>query len=106
MPYPKKWMTITELEKQCGLSKEDLKDWVHIKDFPAMRTGNRGHWRVNTDLLDSWLIKKGFMKKPTDELLRINSLFVPDSKGISFIDELLKIKDAFCLLGGNEASIK
>lgn len=93
MPYPKKWMTLKDLNCECGMSLEDLKDWVHIKDFPAMRNGNRGHWRVNTDLLDSWLIKKGFMKKPSEDLLKINSLLTPGPKGMSFIDELIKLKD-------------
>ena len=98
MPYPKKWMTINELE-QCGLSKEDLKIWVNAKDFPSMRNGSRGHWRINTDLLDSWLIKKGFMKKPSDDLLKINSLINPGLTGISIIDELIKLRDALNLAG-------
>ena len=103
MPYPKKWMTINELEKQCGLSKEDLKIWVNAKDFPSMRNGTRGHWRINTDLLDSWLIKKGFMKKPSEDLLKISSLMSPNISGLSVIDELIKLRDAL-KLGGTEAS--
>lgn len=70
MPYPKKFMTITELDS-IGVSRELLNDWVHIRDFPAMRNGKRGNWRVNTDLLDAWMIKHGYMKHPNPDLLKI-----------------------------------
>lgn len=91
--YPKKFMTINELVK-IGFSREELKKWVNAKDFPSMRSGKNGNWRINTDLLDAWLIKKGFMKKPSEDLLKINLLLTPDIQGISFVDELIKIKDA------------
>ena len=70
MPYPKKFMSISELDKQ-GISREHLEVWVHMKDFPSFRVGDRGHWKVNTDLLDPWLIKKGYMKYPNKELQKI-----------------------------------
>lgn len=70
MPYPKRWMTITELNKE-GLSREDLENWVHVKDFPAMRVGKRGTWRIDTSLLDAWLIKHGYMKHPNIDLIKI-----------------------------------
>ena len=34
--YKKRWMTINELVQE-GFSQRDLKQWVHAKDFPAMK---------------------------------------------------------------------
>ena len=70
--YPKRYMTITELDEQCGLSREDLEVWVHQKDFPSVRTSPKARWRIDTVYLDAWLIKKGYMKYPGLDLLAIN----------------------------------
>ncbi len=62
MQYPKALMTITELVN-LGYSRESLKNWVHITDFPAIRNSPRGNWKVDTSQLDNWLIRRGLMKK-------------------------------------------
>lgn len=69
--YPKRFMTITELDKLCGISREDLEIWVHQKDFPSFRTSSKSRWRVDTYYLDEWLIKEGYMKYPGLDLLAI-----------------------------------
>jgi hypothetical protein len=73
MNYPKRFMTITELVK-LGLSREELKDWVHAKDFPSMRSGTNCTWRVDTNLLDAWMIKHGYLKRPNSDLLSIKAM--------------------------------
>lgn len=91
MPYPKKFMTITELS-EIGLPIRDLKCWVHIKDFPSMRVGKRGQWKINTDYLDAWLIKRRYMKMPSEEILKITSVLAEFETKASFIDELIELK--------------
>lgn len=62
MEFPKQIMYISELE-QLGFSRPVLERWVHIKTFPAFRTGKKGRWQVDTSRLEPWLKKQGFMKK-------------------------------------------
>ena len=57
--YPKRWMTINELVDQ-GFSIRDLKQWVHIKGFPAMKgKAKNSPWKIDTIRLEPWLIKNG-----------------------------------------------
>lgn len=62
MQYPKPLMSITELVN-LGYSRETLKKWVRIRDFPAIRNSPRGNWKIDTSKLNSWLVQKGLMKK-------------------------------------------
>lgn len=81
MTFEKQLMTISELE-QKGFSREDLERWVHIRGFPAMRNGKQGRWRIDTELLIPWLIKKGIMKRPDPELRKIKDAQQPASTSI------------------------
>lgn len=69
--YPKRWMTINELVNE-GFGSRELKQWVHVKGFPAMKgKASNSPWKIDTQLLDAWLIKKGIMKRPDSDLLKI-----------------------------------
>ncbi len=67
MVFKKQLMTISELEKE-GFTRDELKNWVHIRGFPAIRNSKKGTWRIDTDLLPIWLIKTGRMKRPDQNL--------------------------------------
>lgn len=60
MPYPKRYMKISELCK-TGMSRYDLKRYVHIPGFPAQQHSNKKNspWKIDTDALDEWLKRYG-----------------------------------------------
>lgn len=69
--YPKRWMTINELVNE-GFGSRELKEWVHIKGFPCMKgKAKNSPFKIDTYYLDAWLIKKGIMKRPDSDLLKI-----------------------------------
>ena len=74
MVFKKQLMTISELEKE-GFTRDELKNWVHIRGFPAIRNNKKGTWRIDTDLLPIWLIKTGRMKRPDPELIKMKEIF-------------------------------
>lgn len=61
MVYTKSLMSITELVK-LGYSRAVLNDWVHIYDFPALKTSPKGKWLIDTTKLEKWLLKHKLKK--------------------------------------------
>ena len=65
MKFPKQFMSITELSK-LGLSRTDLKNYTHVKDFPCQRTKGGGKILVDTHLYSEWLkryqLRNGILK--------------------------------------------
>lgn len=60
MPYPKKFMSISELCK-VGMSRSKLKQYVHMPKFPAKKLSpsKNSKYLVDTDPLDEWLKRYG-----------------------------------------------
>lgn len=59
MPYPKKYMSITELT-ELGIKRETLNNWAHIRGAPVVRTSNKEKAKIlfDTDKLDQWNDKR------------------------------------------------
>ena len=62
MEYPKALMTISELVK-IGYTKRTLQRWVHIRGFPARKSGlgDKASWKIDTKAFEEWQRKKGLI---------------------------------------------
>lgn len=57
MNYPKPFMSITELVKVTGISRDYFKNIALAKDAPVIRTPNGGKFYFKTNELDDYMKK-------------------------------------------------
>lgn len=62
--FPKQYMTIKELVEIGFSSTQTLNRWVHIRGFPAVRsgTGKTAPWLIDTSQIQKWQKEKGLLQ--------------------------------------------
>lgn len=51
-----RWLSVDEISKHLGVSKDTVYAWVNKKNMPAHRIGRL--WKFKTDEVDDW-VKSG-----------------------------------------------
>lgn len=62
--FPKQYMTIKQLVDIGFASRQTLQKWVHIRGFPAVRsgTGKTANWIIDTSQIQNWQKEKGLLQ--------------------------------------------
>lgn len=62
--FPKKYMTVRELVNIGFTSTQTLNKWVHIRGFPAFKsgTGKTSKWYIDTEVMKDWIKEKGLQQ--------------------------------------------
>lgn len=62
MDYPKRLMSISEL-CELGFKRRTLERWVHIRGFPARKSGlgSKSPWKIDTLAFEKWQKRKGLI---------------------------------------------
>lgn len=53
---PERWLSVEEIAKHLGVSKETIYRWVEKKNIPAHKLGRQ--WKFQVSEVDEW-VKKG-----------------------------------------------
>jgi len=61
-PAPDRWLSVDEIAKYLGVSKDTVYAWVAKKDMPGHRIGRL--WKFKTDDVDDWVRERGATQKP------------------------------------------
>lgn len=56
MTEPERWLSVEEIAKHLGVSKETIYRWVEKKKIPAHKLGRQ--WKFQISEVDEW-VKKG-----------------------------------------------
>jgi len=52
-----RWLSVTEISKYLGITKDSVYKWVKEKGMPAHRLGEL--WKFKTDEVDVWMRQGG-----------------------------------------------
>lgn len=52
-----RWLSVTEISKYLGITKDSVYKWVREKGMPAHRLGKL--WKFKTDEVDVWMRQGG-----------------------------------------------
>ena len=56
-----RWLDMTELAAYLGMRRETILSWIHKKDMPAQRFGNK--WKFKASEVDEWIRNGGAAMK-------------------------------------------
>jgi excisionase family DNA binding protein len=49
-----RWLSVQEISKYLGVSKESVYRWIETKNIPVSRVGKQ--WKFKTELVDEWVL--------------------------------------------------
>ncbi|HPA82483.1 MAG TPA: helix-turn-helix domain-containing protein [Thermoanaerobaculales bacterium] len=61
-PAPDRWLSVDEIAKYLGVSRDTVYAWVSKKDMPGHRVGRL--WKFKTDEVDGWVREGGAARDP------------------------------------------
>ncbi len=59
-----RWLSVTEISKYLGITKDSVYKWVKEKGMPAHRLGKL--WKFKTDEIDVWMRQGGAVGENSD----------------------------------------